>query len=58
MLDSSTCYFRSSTQGLFVSTQMISCFSQTLFQVMLSPPEVLTQPKVRQLMFELVELIH
>lgn len=31
MLDSSTCCFGSSTQGLFVSMQMISCFMQTFF---------------------------
>lgn len=58
MLDRSTYSFSSSGQELFVSTQMISCFMQTLFQIILSPAEVLTQPKVRQLMFKLVEFIH
>ena len=58
MLDRSTYCFGSFTQGVFVSAQMISCFMQTLLQVMLSPAEVLTQLEVRQLMFELVELIH
>ena len=58
MLDRPTRCFGSSAQGLFVSAQMVGCFMQTLFQVMLSPAEVLTQPKVRQVMFQLAELIH
>ena len=55
MSDRSACCFSFSAQGLFVSVQIISCFLQTLFQVMLSLAEVLTQPKVRQPMFELLE---
>ena len=55
MGDRSACCFSFSAQGLFVSVQIISCFLQTLFQVMLSLAEVLIQPKVRQLMFELLE---
>lgn len=47
MLNTSICCFGSSTQDLFVIMQMISCFMQTLFEVMLSPAEILTQAKVR-----------
>lgn len=57
MLDRSTCCFGSSAQGVFVSAQMIHCFMQTLFQVVLSPSEVLAQRKMGRLMLELVELM-